>query len=143
MHYTGMAAARFTSADVIPDLRHAVSISSLGIASITIVTFFVLGVALLTAVVDRRFSEQALRLESSEQRYRQLVESAQVILWRRDVQSSVFSFVNREAELTSGLSPGTMAHPAWLLDRAYLSRGPQLGRLFLQSSCCCQPAAKI
>jgi two-component system sensor histidine kinase/response regulator len=102
MHYTGMAAASFSPSGAIPDLRHAVNISSLGIASITIVTFFVLGVALLTSLVDRRFSEQALELESSEQRYRQLVESAQVILWRRDIQSSQFSFVNKEAEVLLG-----------------------------------------
>ena len=102
MHYTGMAAAHFSPSGTTPDLRHAVNISSLGIASITIVTFFVLGVTLLTSVVDRRFSEQALELESSEQRYRQLVESAQVILWRRDIQSSQFSFVNKEAEVLLG-----------------------------------------
>ena len=101
MHYTGMAAARFSS-DVKPDLSHAVNISSLGIASIIVVTFFVLGMAVLTSVVDRRFSEQALELESTEQRYRQLVESAQVILWRRDIQSSQFSFVNKEATVLLG-----------------------------------------
>ena len=102
MHYTGMAAARFSSSEIKPDLSHAVNISSLGIASIIVVTFFVLGMALLTSVVDRRFSEQALELESTEQRYRQLVESAQVILWRRDIQSSQFSFVNKEATVLLG-----------------------------------------
>jgi len=102
MHYTGMAAAGFHPSGVIPDLRHAVDISSLGIASITFVTFFVLGVALLTSVVDQRFLAQALELESTEQSYRQLVESVRVILWRRNIQSSVFSFVNREAEALLG-----------------------------------------
>jgi len=102
MHYTGMAAARFSSSEIKPDLSHAVNISSLGIASIIVVTIFVLGMALLTSVVDRRFSEQALELESTEQRYRQLVESAQVILWRRDIQSSQFSFVNKEATVLLG-----------------------------------------
>jgi PAS domain S-box-containing protein len=102
MHYTGMAAAGFHPSGLIPDLRHAVDISSLGIASITFVAFFILGVALLTSVVDQRFSAQALELESTEQSYRQLVESVQVILWRRNIQSSVFTFVNREAEALLG-----------------------------------------
>jgi two-component system sensor histidine kinase/response regulator len=102
MHYTGMAAANFAPSTVEPDLSHAVTISSLGMGSITIVTFFVLGMVLLTSVVDRRFSEQALELESSEQRFRQLVESVQVILWRRNILSPQFSFVNQEAEVLLG-----------------------------------------
>ena len=58
----------------------------------------VLGMTILTSLVDRRFSAQSRALSVSEQRYRQLVESAQVILWRRNVGSSQFSFVNKEAE---------------------------------------------
>jgi NO-binding membrane sensor protein with MHYT domain len=68
MHYTGMAADGFHASYVTPDLSHAVNISSLGVASITFVAFFVLGVTLLTSVVDRRFSEQAVALKSSELR---------------------------------------------------------------------------
>ncbi len=102
MHYTGMAAASFAHSEMKPDLSHAVTISSLGVASITVVTFFVLGMALLTAVVDRRFSAQALELEASEQRYRQLVETAVAVFWRRSIRSSVFSFVNHEAEVLLG-----------------------------------------
>ena len=76
MHYTGMAAARFSATSASPDLSHAVNISPLGIASIIFVTFFVLGLSVLTSVVDRRFSDQAMALNSSEQRYREVVESA-------------------------------------------------------------------
>ena len=57
---------------------------------------------LLTSVVDRRFAEQTQRLESTEQRYRQLVDSAQVVLWRRDLRYSTFNFVNAEAETLFG-----------------------------------------
>ena len=78
------------------------AISTLGIAEHHGCHFFVLGMALLTSVVDRRFSAQALELEASEQSYRQLVESAQVVLWRRDLQSSIFSFVNQETEALLG-----------------------------------------
>src|SRR6201993_4550043 len=54
MHYTGMAAASFTSSDMPVDLSHAVSISTLGTAGIAAVTFIVLGLALLTSSMDRR-----------------------------------------------------------------------------------------
>ncbi len=102
MHYTGMAAVTFVPSAEAPGLAHAVDISSLGIAGIATVTLMVLILAVVTSLVDRRFSAQASELESSEQRYRQLVESAQVILWRRDIETSQFSYVNHEAEVLLG-----------------------------------------
>jgi two-component system sensor histidine kinase/response regulator len=48
----------------------------LGTASIIAVTFMVLGLTLLTSLIDRRFSVQALQLESSEKRSRQLLETS-------------------------------------------------------------------
>jgi len=64
MHYTGMAAASFTPSSVPADLSHAVSISLVGTTGIAVVTFLVLGLALLTSWVDRRFAER--KLERSE-----------------------------------------------------------------------------
>src|SRR6201997_3712824 len=62
MHYTGMAAASFTPSGMPADLSHAVSISALGIGGIVAVTFIVLGLALLTSWVDRRFAAQIFEL---------------------------------------------------------------------------------
>ena len=77
MHYTGMAAASFAPSTLVHgDLSHALSISSLSIASVIVVTFMVLGLSLLTSLVDRRFSAQALELEASERRHHQILESA-------------------------------------------------------------------
>lgn len=76
MHYTGMAAARFTPSIVAPDTTHAVSTSSLGFAGVTAVTLLVLGVAVLTSAVDRRFSAQRSLLNASERRFRGLLEAA-------------------------------------------------------------------
>ena len=76
MHYTGMAAARFTPSTVVPDTTHAVSTSTLGITGVTAVTFLVLCVAVLTSAVDRRFSAQRLQLDASERRYRGLLDAA-------------------------------------------------------------------
>jgi two-component system, sensor histidine kinase and response regulator len=74
MHYTGMAAATFTRTSQAPDLSHAIDISALGIASITMVTLVVLGIAILGSLFDRRFSAQTLELKAAEQRYRLLFE---------------------------------------------------------------------
>jgi PAS domain S-box-containing protein len=82
IHYTGMAAARFIPSGVPPDLSRALSISSLGTAGIAIVTMIVLGIALLTSWVDRRFAAQALQLHRSNERYRQLFERSLAGVYR-------------------------------------------------------------
>jgi PAS domain S-box-containing protein len=66
MHYTGMAAASFTPSGMPADLSHAVSISTLGTSGIAAVTFIVLGLALLTSWVDRRFAVQTLELQEKK-----------------------------------------------------------------------------
>src|SRR5438445_8233602 len=66
MHYSGMAAASFTSTAMPVDLSHAVSISALGTAGITAVTFIVLGLALLTSSMDKRFAAQALEMKEAK-----------------------------------------------------------------------------
>jgi PAS domain S-box-containing protein len=66
MHYTGMAAASFTPSGMSADLSHAVSISALGTAGIVAVTFVVLGLALLTSWVDRRFALQTLEVQEKK-----------------------------------------------------------------------------
>src|SRR5467141_2316080 len=66
MHYTGMAAASFTPSEVPTDLSQAVSISTLGTGGIAAVTFIVLGLALLTSWVDRRFATQTLEVQEEK-----------------------------------------------------------------------------
>jgi len=66
MHYTGMAAASFTPSGMPMDLSRAVSISTLGAGGIAGATFIVLGLALLTSFVDRRFAAQALEAQEEK-----------------------------------------------------------------------------
>jgi PAS domain S-box-containing protein len=99
MHYTGMAAAGFTFTGEQPDLSHAVSVSSLGITGITIVTFMVLGLAVLTSVVDRRFSV----LESSEEQLRLIFNAALDAVITMNAEGLVTNW-NSEAEKTFGWS---------------------------------------
>jgi len=66
MHYIGMAAASFTPSGISANLSRAVSISTLGTAGIAAATLIVLGLALLTAWVDRRFAAQALKVQEEK-----------------------------------------------------------------------------
>jgi len=68
MHYTGMAAASFTPSGMPTNLSHAVSISTLGTGGIAAATFIVLGLALLTSLVDRRFANQTLEVQEEKLR---------------------------------------------------------------------------
>ena len=99
MHYTGMAAAGFTFTGEAPNLSHAVSVSSLGVTGITIVTFMVLGLAVLTSVVDRRFSV----LESSEEQLRLIFNSALDAVVTMNAEGRITNW-NSEAEKTFGWS---------------------------------------
>src|SRR5580692_3399135 len=99
MHYTGMAAAGFAPTNEAPNLAHAVSVSSLGVTGITIVTFMVLGLAVMTSVVDRRFSI----LESSEERLRLIINTALDAVITMNAEGLITNW-NSEAEKTFGWS---------------------------------------
>jgi len=131
MHYTGMAAVTFTPMASAVDLTHSVEISALGIVGIGGVALMILILAIVTSLVDRRFSAQSLELQLSEQRCRQLVESAQVVLWRGSVESALFSYINHEAEDLLGYPAREwMSTPAFWIDHVHPEdRG-------LAESCC-------
>ena len=103
MHYTGMAAATFTpSTSSHQDLSHAVSVSSVSVVGISIVTLMVLGLVFLTSLADRRFSIQALELESSR-RHHQIIETALDAFVEMDSDGVITNW-NARAETTFGWS---------------------------------------
>jgi signal transduction histidine kinase len=53
MHYTAMAASTFTPSETFPDRSHVVSVTALGVAGMVVVPLMVLGIAVLTSMVDR------------------------------------------------------------------------------------------
>jgi two-component system sensor histidine kinase/response regulator len=103
MHYTGMAAARFTPATVVPDTSHAVSTSFLSIAGVSAVTLLVLNVAILTSAVGRRFSAQTFKLNESEKRVLAITQSAPDAIVSADSNGRV-TYFNPAAERMFGYS---------------------------------------
>jgi two-component system, sensor histidine kinase and response regulator len=75
VHYVGMAAVTFIPAHLADsDLKHAVNISELGLASIALATASILLLVFVTAAVDRRFSLHAMELKLSVQRLHMMEE---------------------------------------------------------------------
>lgn len=120
MHYTGMAAVSFTPMSGPIDTSHSVSVTALGGTGIVAIALTVLGLAILTSLVDRRFSAQAMQLLQSEQRYRQIVESVQVILWKGDLAGAQLSYINHEAEQLLGYPQEQWTSaPSFLIDHVH------------------------
>jgi NO-binding membrane sensor protein with MHYT domain len=63
MHYTGMAAVTYVPEHGLLDLRYAVEVSSLDAVVITVFTSILLGLTILTILVDRRFSVQSAKFQ--------------------------------------------------------------------------------
>ena len=78
LHYTGMAAASFHPVPGVSVTPQGTALTALGIESIVVVTFVVLGSTILTSLVDRRLSAQALALIANEERYRRFFERSLV-----------------------------------------------------------------
>ena len=114
MHYTGMAAASFTSSPGDSgDLSHAMSISSFGTLEIVLVTFIILGIAILTSLVDRSFSAQSSELRASEQRSRQILETSFDTFVGMDALGRITDW-NEQAEVLLGWTKADVAGRAFV-----------------------------
>jgi diguanylate cyclase (GGDEF)-like protein/PAS domain S-box-containing protein len=103
MHYTGMAAATFSASGQTPNLSHAVAISSLGIAAISITSLLVLILAIVTAFLDRLLAAQKAVLDvarESESHFRTLAEAIPQIIWTAGADGVIEYFSKRWHDYT-------------------------------------------
>src|ERR1700682_2643713 len=119
VHYIGMMSASFVPSAVLPDMSHAVTISSLGFGGIAIGTLVVQGVAILTSSVDRRFAAQARELQTSE-RFRQIADNLHEVLTLTNADFSQVFYVTRAYQEIWGHSPeGVYENPRSWLEGVY------------------------
>ena len=102
MHYTGMAAVTFIAMPMTVGPAYSMEISSLGAAVISSVTLMLLGLTILTSLIDRRFSAQTREqhrltaetlaareaLTQSEERLRLTLRSSGVAVWTWDITTN-------------------------------------------------------
>jgi PAS domain S-box-containing protein len=102
MHYTGMAAVTFVPIASTGSLAHAVEISTLSMVVISSVTIIVLGLTILTSIVDRRFSVGAIErqhlmegataarkaLAQTEERLRLTLRSSGIAVWSWNIAAN-------------------------------------------------------
>jgi two-component system sensor histidine kinase/response regulator len=109
MHYTGMAAASFTpSASIEGNLSHALNISWLGTMGIIVVTFMVLGLTVLTSLVDRHFSANKHATEALSQErelLRTLIDNVPDRIYVKDAASRWVVANRALAELVGAKNP--------------------------------------
>jgi PAS domain S-box-containing protein len=115
MHYTGMTAVKYSAEPLEAVPPGCIGVTTLGTFAIALISVLVLGSALLFAILDRRFSDKNRRLEFSERKHRQLVESIQAVLWQKDIERDEFTLVNRETESMLGYPAA-----AWIQDPDFL-----------------------
>lgn len=89
MHYTAMAAVSFEGSGMASSF-HSVSIPSmtLGTTAIVLSTFMILGLAITTSLLDRRYSDQAVALQASATHYqkflRQVIDTNPHLIFVKD-----------------------------------------------------------
>ena len=84
MHYTGMWAATFRHSDFLPDLTHAIGVSTFGIVVIGGSSFLILGAAIASSFFDRFVATQEGNLTVAlehELYFRTLSEAVPEIMW--------------------------------------------------------------
>ena len=104
--HVGMTSASFIFSGITGDWRHAISISSFGIAGIAAGTIAVEGMAVLTSAMDRR--DGTRRLESEGERLQQIADHLPVALALANADLSKFLFINRAFEEIWGRSVGDL-----------------------------------
>ncbi|HEX2739117.1 MAG TPA: PAS domain S-box protein [Rubrobacter sp.] len=142
MHYTGMAAATFmhTSERAAPSNDLNTTVMGFGIGTFTLL---ILGLALISAFIDRRFSAQAAQLEDSEARYSRIVANAPGMVYqmvRRQDGSIALPFVSRGSREIYGLEPHELQQdPSLYIDAIHPEDRPSFDLALAESAATLSP----
>ena len=116
MHYTGMAAVTFLPTASTGSLAHTVEITSLSTVAISSATIIILGLTILTSIIDRRFSADATErqhlmegatsareaLAQTEERLRLTLRSSGVSVWSWEIAANIIE-ADENSSLLFGL----------------------------------------
>jgi NO-binding membrane sensor protein with MHYT domain len=92
MHYVAMMAVEYTPVAELPQVLHAIHISSLGVLLIVAALSIVLSLAVITSVLDRHLNAQATALAASEERFSAVAETAADAIVSADYQGHIIYF---------------------------------------------------
>jgi diguanylate cyclase (GGDEF)-like protein/PAS domain S-box-containing protein len=115
MHYTGMWAVRFHPSDLPISTRSTLWISALGVAVISMTSFLVMLLAIVTAFLDRLLAMRMAVAESArdgESRFRMLSEAIPQIVWTANHNGAIDYCNRRWFELT-GLTEAQTFGSGW------------------------------
>jgi diguanylate cyclase (GGDEF)-like protein/PAS domain S-box-containing protein len=121
MHYTGMWAATFQRSGSVPDLAHAIGISTIGVGAIGASSFFVLGIAIASSFFDRFLATQKGDLKIALQHelyFRTLSEAVPEIMWTASPDGADdyfnrrwFDYTGLTLEQSRGIGWTVVVHP--------------------------------
>jgi PAS domain S-box-containing protein len=94
MHYTGMASVHFVAMPPLASSRYTIDISTVAIAGVVAVTATILGITLLTSIIDRRLLVQHSMMESERQILRALIDHIPDSMYVKDTAGR-FALVNK------------------------------------------------
>ncbi len=116
MHYTGMWAATFYPSSVAVDLTNAVTISNLGLFSISAGSVLVIAGAIAFCMLDRFMTSQRGNLNIARERelyFQTMAEAIPEIIWTANPDGLV-DYCNQNILAYSGLPPAQIQGEAWL-----------------------------
>ena len=142
MHYTGMAAATFAHTGTRAAPAYDLNTSVLGFG-IGFLTLLILGLALISAFIDRRFSAQASQLEESEARYARTIANAPGMVYQmvlRPDGTIALPFVSKGSREIYGLEPHELQEdPALYIDAIHPEDRESFDRSLSQSAATLTP----
>lgn len=117
MHYIAMESAHIYAAETMLPHDSMMSRNVLLITVITIISL-ILATVIIVAYLDRMLKKISLALDTTKQdskrvkeKYRQIVEEANVLLWEADIDTFQFTYMSPQSEIITGYTAWEWCQP--------------------------------